>query len=173
MSDDATSQSPVEPAPLAELNQAGPMAPIDPANSPSCPAWCTLSAVPKMSKIEIHYLLKYVSSGVLNTLSGFAVIFAAMALGISPLLSNIAGYTTGFVFGFVLSKKFVFRSHGHFLKESLRYLKAFFLAFLCNVAMLQLCLYWNPSQAVLGQFLAAVTYTILMYLLVRFYVFRM
>lgn len=125
-----------------------------------------------MSKIEIHYLLKYASSGVLNTLSGFAVIFAAMALGVSPLMSNIAGYVTGFVLGFILSKKFVFRSHGHFVKESLRYMLAFILAFLCNIVVLQLCLYRYPSHAVIGQLGSAVTYTILMYILIRFYVFR-
>lgn len=125
-----------------------------------------------MRKIEIHYLLKYASSGLLNTLLGFVVIFLAMALGVSPLLSNIAGYATGFALGFFVSKKFVFRSHGHFVKEGLRYLQAFVLAFLCNLEVLQLWLHRYPSQAALGQLVAAVIYTSLMYMLVRFYVFR-
>lgn len=125
-----------------------------------------------MSRIEFNYLLKFASTGVLNTLVGFAVIFAAMSLGVSPLVSNIAGYATGFTLGFLLSKKFVFRSQGHFLKESLRYLLAFILAFLLNVVTLQCYMYWYPLQAVQGQLIAAVVYTGLMYLLVRFYVFH-
>ena len=125
-----------------------------------------------MSRIEFNYLLKFASTGVLNTLVGFAVIFTAMNLGVSPLVSNIAGYATGFTLGFLLSKKFVFRSQGHFLKESLRYLLAFILAFLLNVVTLQCYIYWYPLQAVQGQLIAAVVYTGLMYLLVRFYVFH-
>lgn len=132
----------------------------------------TLISEYRMSKIEFNYLLKFASTGVLNTLVGFAVIFAAMSLGVSPLVSNIAGYATGFTLGFLLSKKFVFRSQGRFLKESLRYLLAFILAFLLNVVTLQCYMYWYPLQAVQGQLVAAVAYTGLMYLLVRFYVFH-
>lgn len=125
-----------------------------------------------MNKIEVHYLFKYISSGLLNTLAGFLIIFAAMGLGASPLLSNIAGYSTGFVFGFVLSKKFVFRSQGHFARESLRYLLAFAFSFLCNILALQLYLQHYPSREIMGQVISAATYTTLMYLLIRFYVFR-
>lgn len=125
-----------------------------------------------MSRIEFNYLLKFASTGVLNTLVGFAVIFVAMSLGVSPVVSNIAGYATGFTLGFLLSKKFVFRGQGRFLKESLRYLLAFILAFFLNVITLQCYMYWYPLQALQGQVIAAVVYTGIMYLLVRFYVFH-
>lgn len=125
-----------------------------------------------MTKLEILYLFRYASSGVANTLLGFFVIFAAMALGASPLLSNIAGYATGFLLGFLLSKKFVFRSNGHYVKESLRYLLAFIISFLCNILALHILLSCAQMDPVFGQLGAAIVYTVTMYLFVRFFVFR-
>ncbi len=120
---------------------------------------------------EIDYLTRYAGSGVVNTLVGFAVIFSAMALGISPVISNIAGYAVGFILGFVLSKKFVFRSDGHFVTESVRYLIAFALSFLFNLLVLRFALLYLHLHAMVSQVLSAVSYTLLMYLLTRLFVF--
>jgi putative flippase GtrA len=121
---------------------------------------------------ETAYLGRYVSSGVLNTLLGFFVIFILMALGVSPVIANIGGYLFGLILGFFLSKKLVFRSEGHATSESFRYLAAFIACFILNLIVLQLALsvlHWN---AIFAQLLAAATYTIIMYLLSRLLVFR-
>jgi putative flippase GtrA len=73
---------------------------------------------------EIAYLTRHAGNGVINTIVGFIVIFSAMSMGFSPIVSNVAGYAVGFVLGFVISKKFFFRSNGHFVTESIRYLIA-------------------------------------------------
>lgn len=119
---------------------------------------------------EVAYITRYAGSGVVNTIVGFVVIFSAMALGVSPMVSNVAGYVVGFMLGFVLSKKFVFRSNGHFVGESIRYLIAFVLSFLFNVSILHLSLNSN-FHPVFSQIAAAVGYTMLMYLLTRIFVF--
>jgi putative flippase GtrA len=95
-----------------------------------------------------------------------------MGLGASPVLANVCGYLVGLVLGFMVSKKLVFRSQGHFTSEGLRYLAAFLVCFLINLIVLKLCLdsfHWHP---VLAQCVAAVTYTAIMYLLSRFLVFK-
>ncbi len=120
---------------------------------------------------ESAYVARYSGSGIVNTILGFFVIFSAMALGVSPVVSNIAGYTVGFVSGFVLSKKFVFRSDGHFVEEGIRYLTAFITAFLFNLLVLYLSLAYLKFHAVTAQIIAAVSYTLLMYLLTRLFVF--
>jgi len=121
---------------------------------------------------ETAYLGRYAGSGVLNTLVGFSVIFILMALGVSPILANIGGYFAGLILGFFLSKKLVFRSEGHITSESLRYLAAFLACFILNLIVLQSALSVLHLNAILAQLLAAATYTIFMYLLSRFMVFR-
>lgn len=123
-------------------------------------------------RAEWGYLGRYVGSGTVNTLIGFAVIFTAMAIGLSPISANVAGYTVGFILGFVISKKIVFRSGGNLISESARYLIAFFMAFAVNLFTLNIALEWIRLQPVLAQACAAATYTISMYLLARYFVFR-
>lgn len=120
---------------------------------------------------ESALLARYAGSGALNTIAGFAVIFALMALGFSPYIANIGGYLVGFVLGFVVSKKFVFRSNGHFVTESLRYLIAFMICFGLNLLILKLAL--AQINAFAAQLVAAVAYTGAMYLFTRWFVFGM
>jgi putative flippase GtrA len=120
---------------------------------------------------EIMYLVRHAGSGVVNTIVGFIVIFFAMSLGFSPIISNVAGYGVGFILGFVISKKFVFRSNGHFVTESIRYLIAFALSFAFNLLVLHFALAYS-IHAMLSQVIAAVAYTLLMYTLMRLFVFN-
>ena len=121
---------------------------------------------------EWGYLGRYIGSGAINTLIGFAVIFATMGIGLSPINANVAGYTVGFILGFVLSKKIVFRSGGSIITESARYLIAFFVAFAVNLFTLNIALGWIHLQPLLAQVCAAATYTVTMYLLARYFVFH-
>lgn len=121
---------------------------------------------------EAAYISRYSGSGVVNTIVGFIVIFSAMALGFSPMISNVAGYAVGFMLGFVLSKKFVFRSNGHFVIESIRYLFAFVISFLFNLLVLRITLTYFYLHAVTSQIAAAMCYTLLMYILTRLFVFQ-
>lgn len=123
-------------------------------------------------RTEAAYLARYAGSGVLNTLVGFSVIFLLMGLGAAPLHANIGGYAVGFVLGFIVSKRFVFRSDGRFVEESLRYLAAFCISFMLNLLVLSLALAELAIPAVPAQMVAAATYTGCMYLLTRLYVFR-
>jgi len=120
---------------------------------------------------ESAYLGRYAGSGALNTLAGFAVIFALMALDFSPYIANIGGYLVGFILGFVVSKKFVFRSNGHFVGESIRYLVAFLICFGLNLLTLQIALNTLKINALAGQLLAAVVYTGSMFIFTRWFVF--
>ncbi|MDH5386873.1 MAG: GtrA family protein [Gammaproteobacteria bacterium] len=121
---------------------------------------------------EATYIARYLGSGVVNTVLGFVVIFSAMALGFSPVVSNVTGYAVGFTSGFVLSKKFVFRSSGHFVAESVRYVIAFVISFLFNLLVLYLSLTYFHFHPVISQIAAAVSYTLLMYILARSFVFN-
>ncbi|MBI3223145.1 MAG: GtrA family protein [Nitrosomonadales bacterium] len=120
---------------------------------------------------ESAQLTRCAGSGALNTVAGFAVIFLLMGLGASPFVANIGGYLVGFILGFVVSKKFVFRSEGHFIAESLRYLAAFLICFLLNLLALQIALSALQLNGILAQLFAAAVYTLTMYLMSRWFVF--
>jgi len=121
--------------------------------------------------VEARYIARYTGSGLVNTIVGFLVILTAMAVGFSPIVSNVAGYAVGFTLGFVLSKKFVFRSNGHFVGESVRYLVAFVISYILNLLVLYLAISYLNIHAVISQFIAAIFYTACMYILARFFVF--
>lgn len=121
---------------------------------------------------EAAYIRRYIGSGVLNTVAGFAVIFLLTWAGASPYAANIGGYLVGLLLGFFVSKKFVFRSAGHFTGEGLGYLAAFLCCFLLNLFVLQFALNTLRWHALAAQLLAAASYTGAMYLLSRHLVFR-
>lgn len=123
-------------------------------------------------KLEATYLGRYAGSGILNTLVGFGLIFSAMAIGLSPLVANCIGYFVGFSLGFILTKKWVFRSKGHFLFENIRYVVAFLVSFCFNLFVLHSCVNIFRIDPLLSQLIAGASYTSLMFLLSRFFVFR-
>ncbi len=120
---------------------------------------------------EAGYLARYLGGGLLNTALGFAVIFLAMWLGMPPIGANVAGYAVGFVLGFIVSRKLVFRSNGTVTAESGRYLIAFALAFLANLGAVTGAMHLTDLNPYLAQLLGAGVYTACMYLLSRLFVF--
>ncbi len=120
---------------------------------------------------EILLLSRYAGIGVLNTAVSFACIFSSMAIGFSTISSNAIGYGVGFLLGLVFSKKFVFFSNGNFLVEGIRYLFCFVFCFLCNLLILQLALHVGVHP-VISQFIAAISFSIFMYLSSRLFIFN-
>lgn len=122
-------------------------------------------------RAESAYAGRYVGTGAINTLVGFGVIVSLMWVGVSPVAANMAGYGCGFVLGFVLSKKWVFRSRGGLLGEAWRYVAVFLAAFLLNLAVLTFCLGVLAFPALLAQLCAAGAFTVSMYAMTRLLVF--
>lgn len=122
-------------------------------------------------RVESGYLGRYIGSGALNTVVGFAVIIAMTAAGASPYLANIAGYAVGLALGFWTARKFVFRSTGFISREGWRYLLAFGTSWLLNLLILHLSMKTMGLQPMIAQAVAAVVYSGAMYLLGRLLVF--
>jgi putative flippase GtrA len=121
---------------------------------------------------ESGYFGRYLGTGGLNTVVGFAVIFLLLWSGASPLSANIAGYGAGLLLGFLFSRKFVFRSEGHWTAEGVRYLLAFGFAFMANLFVLRELLSRTDLHVIVAQVVASATYTLLMYALSRIFIFR-
>lgn len=119
---------------------------------------------------EVRLIGRFLGSGVVNTLLGFSAIFALMAVDVAPLWANVVGYAIGMAFGFLSSRKFVFRSEGSISAQSKRYLLAFAACFFLNLFVLNFGLRF--MAAVPAQLLASVVYTFGMFLLNRLWVYR-
>lgn len=110
-------------------------------------------------------------AGGLNTLVGYAVIFACLWLGLGPVLSNVLGYGAGLLLAYQLNLRFVFRPGGDDAHRAWRFIVAFALSYAANLAVL-----WGALRvgvrADLAQLVAAVPYLLSMFLLGRFWVYR-
>lgn len=110
-------------------------------------------------------------AGVVNTAIGYGIIFSAMALGVSPYASNLAGYLVGLCCSFLLNKYFVFGVKGSPARHFGRFLASFGVAYVANLALLHGCLQGGIDE-VLAQIFAGLLYLATMYLLFRVWVFR-
>lgn len=122
-------------------------------------------------RVESGYLGRYVGSGALNTVVGFAVIFGMTALGTSPYLANIAGYVVGLVLGFWTARAFVFRSTGAISREGWRYLIAFGISWLLNFMVLRWGIKTAGMEPMAAQLVAACGYSLIMFFFGRYCVF--
>ena len=117
-------------------------------------------------------LVRYTWGGLITTIIGFLVIFTSMKFGLSPFVSNAVGYGVGLILSFMISKNFVFKSDGHLVIESIRYLTAFVISFLVNLFVLHTSLINFMLPMLASQILAALSYTLLMYLFMCVFVFN-
>lgn len=123
-------------------------------------------------KSELKLNIRYGIAGLLNSLIGLSAIWAFTIIGIVPIVANILGYAVGLAFGFLNSRKFVFRSEGHFGHEARKYIVAFAVCYLINIIMLQICIAVFLINVLLSQGIAVCSYVISMYLASRLYIFR-
>ena len=76
--------------------------------------------------------------GAANTLVGFGVIAALdVGLGASPITANALGYAAGMLCGFLLNRRFVFRSDARMRAVGPKYLAAVMLGFALNQVVLR------------------------------------
>lgn len=121
----------------------------------------------------MNQLSRFLLVGVANTALGYAVIFGCMYLaGLSPELSNAAGYTVGLLASYFLNRHFTFRSAQRRSTEFARFALVFLTAYTANLAVLIVLVRALAVHAGLSQVIAGVIYIGTAYLLNKHYVFR-
>ena len=116
---------------------------------------------------------RFLSVGVANTALGYAVIFGCMYLaGLSPELSNAAGYAVGLLVSYFLNRHFTFRSAQRRSTEFVRFGIVFLVAYTANLAVLIVLVRTLEVHGGLSQLIAGVIYIGTAYLLNKHYVFR-
>lgn len=120
---------------------------------------------------ELQYLWRYACTGGLNAVVGLGSIFGLMSAGVPALYANISGYALGLVLAFFTARMFVFKSRGRAVPEAVRYLTAFSVSFLANLATLHIAMHTLQIQAALAQIIAISAYVVVMYFMSRVFVF--
>jgi putative flippase GtrA len=126
---------------------------------------------PPLNKAGARRFGRFSLAGIVNTLVGYAVIFGALALGLSPYFSNFLGYSVGLACSFFLNKSFVFAATGNARKQAVRFLAAFLFAYLTNLAVLHISLRFGAGD-IIAQLLGGGIYLLTMYQISRLWVFK-
>ncbi len=122
--------------------------------------------------LERMQFLRFLLVGSINTLVGYALIFAGMyLLHLSPELSNLLGYSVGLVISYFLNKYYTFKSNESSHTEKLRFLMVFAVAYPANLALLMFLTRILGLHAGLSQIVAGALYVVVSYLMNRRFVF--
>lgn len=120
----------------------------------------------------LRQLVSFALVGVVNTALSLSVIWLAGALGAGPYLANAAGYAVGLTNSFVMNRAVTFRQTAQSPGAPLRFMLAFCVAYLVNLALLTVGLYIDPTREFLWQLPAMVGYTLAFFVLSKWFVFR-
>lgn len=105
--------------------------------------------------------LRYIASGLLNSLIGFGVIaFCTAALAWPPLAANAMGYAAGLGLSYVMHRQFTFRSRVNFLQGWFSYLPVVACAYLVNLGVLMACIDLLHLPVLLSQLLSVGAYVV-------------
>ena len=117
--------------------------------------------------------LRFLLTGVANTALGLLVIIAcAQWLGWSPYAANAAGYAAGLALGFLLNRGWTFGDRQKVAATAPRYVLAFAISYATNLAVLAVSLQMLGFPTVVAQSLALSSYTLMFFLLCRYFVFE-
>lgn len=120
-----------------------------------------------------HRALRFVLTGVLNTVAGLAVIVLTRDfVGLSDYAANAAGYAVGLGLGFALNRSWTFEDRQRVTRTAPRYALAFALSYAANVAVLHVCLQMLALDRNLAQIAALATYSATFFVLCRRLVFQ-
>lgn len=116
---------------------------------------------------------RFIIVGMLNTVSGYLLIFGFMYLLLwSPEASNVAGYSICLIISYLLHRNYTFRSKNRKQAEFGRFLLVFGIAFATNYITLNLTIYYFGLDPYWSQILAGGIYVITSYLLDKALVFN-
>lgn len=116
---------------------------------------------------------RYLIAGVVNTIVGYGVFLLALhGLGLGVFVSNALGYAAGLTAAYLQNRYFVFPGARHSAGALLRFIGGFAVAYLVNLAVLELAHVRLGLRAELAQLAAMAAYTVVFYLINRCFVWR-
>ncbi len=117
--------------------------------------------------------LRFLLVGVVNTLVGLSIIYAAKALlGMGDGWANACGYAVGVCVSFTLNRRWTFSHRGATAPAALRFLVVVAIAYAMNLLTVMLCIHGLAMNSYLAQALGVPPYTLTAFALSRLWAFR-
>lgn len=116
-------------------------------------------------------LVRYGLVGVVNTAITFSVIVVLSYLGVSAIISNVIGYAFGLLNSYLMNREFTFSSSKS-PKGALRFLTAFAIAYLLNLAALVGLMHNDIIPVLVAQLVAMVIYNVCFFVAMKCWVFN-
>ena len=129
----------------------------------------------KMKRVEIfsYQLIRFIEVGVINTLSGLSIIFAAKYFfHAGDVVANLIGYGVGLCISFNLNSRWTFAYEGRQLTAVVKFLLATAVAYGANLLTVIVAIEHLGLNSYLGQAMGMPAYTVTAYLASRYIVFR-
>ena len=118
-------------------------------------------------------LARFLGVGVANTCTGLGAIYAAKWLGHwGDVPANLLGYAIGLALSFTLNSRWTFAYAGAHGPALLRFAAAAALAYAANLLTVLLALHLLGLNSYLAQALGMPPYTLVFYLLSKYFVFK-
>lgn len=116
---------------------------------------------------------KFLVVGVINTSVTYIVYVLLRLFLLRPEICNAAGYVAGVINSFLWNKKWVFKTKGtNIIREAISFLVVFMISYGVQLYTFRLMLYHFLWNEYLAQFFGMVIYTILNFVLNRFFSFN-
>ena len=120
----------------------------------------------------IQHLLRYAAVGLVNSIVGLAVIYAAATfLKFGDVAANACGFAVGFALSFVLNKQWTFRHEGNHLRSLVLFGLVVAASYLLNLGVLLICTRSLGMPAYLAQVAGVATYAVASFLGARYIAF--
>lgn len=117
--------------------------------------------------------LRFVVVGLVNTVVGLAIVYACKYfLAMNDIVANGLGYVVGVTVSFILNLTWTFEYRGTKLAAAGRFLIAFLIAYLVNLATVMALIHLAGVNSYLAQAAGLPVYIVCFYLLSRAYAFR-
>ncbi|WP_104130366.1 GtrA family protein [Cryobacterium sp. N21] len=119
-----------------------------------------------LSKFANDQRVRFLAVGATNTLVGY-IIFSALTLWVfremylGYLLSLAASYAIGISLAFILYRRFVFKVHGHVLRDFARFVSVYVVAIAINTAALPILVEVAKVPPLFAQFVILIATTLL------------
>ena len=118
-------------------------------------------------------IIRYAVIGIFNTIVGYCVFLIFInEFGFSASISNTISYAIGIALAYILNAVFVFKGAKHTSKSFMKFALSFLGAYSINIIVLKVSMNAFFIRAEISQIFAMASYTVVFYILNKFFVWR-